>query len=527
MFWRYYLQHFTTMLDNGVIPDGIEDVLLLVEDYDQTTLDEARVQALRAINDFGLRVCLGFRFGASIGSAAEWADVDMWIEHADGLVRAWAINRELGQLGVGYEHEVDRRRFGFDCEGYQPPGQEATVEVMATVGVDEAAMRIIMQPLLTAVRTLGVMPMIHPAVESENLVIRLIFEASGGQGELWTETTFTHGRHIYADGPVAVAEERAELMELSAYLLSRYPQAQIRPVISDDAVRFWGRTDNVVASIARMAALPPWIIDSVRTDRSYIGTQGWIDGTYLSSLNDAAYAWGLGKYAEVPARNAIGGDIQLHTFSSTGSISVTPSRSVVRDDGLELVADDAYTWGLLVVQDNGNGTWSSYGVPELPTNTWTILVDITIPLVCPAFCPIVGATTATQWAWLCRYDEVAGQVVLDVAYPAAPNVTTLNVVTAQPGDSVRVLIGRNGTTEWRHGASKTVVGGFTGNATNVMRFGLAGPRQSPITTPYEQFVGLVLRKNPTMWDRFISDSEASWILADASRVFPFGWDYGV
>lgn len=522
MFFRYYANQIDTLLDQGSFAANVTDILTLTQNTADADLDYAQAQAMRCVLA-GKRAFLGFRLFPS--SSANWFSRTHWDTKADALVRAWYRNRAIASAGTGYDAEHERRRFGFDAEGYGGAGQ-VDDDLLAQLGKTVDDLREAMKSFTAAIRAVGVLPCVHPASEGDH-VVELIIEAANGQGELWNETSFSLLEQRLLYGPHGMSTAIRDHAAARALQLSSFPDCVIREVVSDSAMRRWGvNYDDDLSPVGNILSWlgphRPWIFDEERDDQAYIGTSAYANGTQLSSLNDCNYVYPIGKFGEPGAdfgdafstRYLVG---WRHIIATNVETAINVSTE--RREGGYVIPDlsPTYLYGLrsasqsspsdTIIPTSGSPTWTALGKFQLPSGT---LGNNYILFSC------VQNNAA---AWQVRYDESVNKVYLDVFTTV---VTSLEVMSSPARNTDIVpVVGRNGTT-WRHGSSTTVVANSNLiSAIGILHIGLG---RIPGTTTRAGAPLLLVKESVQVWTRAISGSEYTAIQsATVPGRFPYNY----
>ncbi len=493
MFWRLHASAAKTFLDNGAVTPGLTGITIVATYDDEASLLLAHEQALRA-EALGLDVVLGQMVMRASGGAAGWLSREHWQVRADYLESIHALRL--------WRHDP---RVSFDFEAYTPSTQPS-LAALAAWGATVDDLAAAMSPFLRVITRRRIVPFVYPVVLNDES-IPLVFAASGGVGEAWSEDGFdlltdrlTYGREGSAGSFLTAARAAIATQK-------RFPTVRVRQVLGDDAAKRWAQP--VINEVREnIGPLEPWLFDNERRDIAHLGSQAWYEGTTLSSLNGGlAHVWNPARYAGPHFEDLYGDKILTGYIAGPGGIEprLDERGADRRGAGYEFPAVPPYG-------ADAYGLRADLPAVMGPGLAWTLSTGFHLPSTPPpGVGAILGASQANRQSWELRW--VAGELHLLVNLPTGP--VSLCLGPAPLGQPVKVKLGRGDSGHaWRYGNNASTLAANPEHLSTLL-MNLGGDWQ---VWGWSSWPGLRWVEPLHIWGRWLTDPEYAHI---DSGVYPW------
>ena len=368
--------------------------------------------------------------------------------------------------------------------------------------------------------------------------------------EIWWETTFgiSEDKRKYPNTEFLLMMEKMRRNEIlfeeyfwQYYVtrLSRYPSEphydysnktsykfQHRHVVDDDIIRNWGvpmRED-----IRSLGTFRPWIFDKTRTTRDIDGqqvneydvngTQRYVNGTNIRSVNDVAHVWTFPPLgvSEVISVGTVSAE-KLVSFQANAHTAIPGS--VIEADAKGMRIKPLYYPVGQMRADNA-----------FPPGCKTWMIDLTfrLPELIVGNVPIISQAQYNFGIWQVYYHKGRNKFVLQISPDNPAKVVAFGIeLDVNPNTDIRMQIGRENDT-WLCAAQNYIaieenkivdpntitISRHTVSFSNEIvpkRLLIIGAGQTPVSFPsnktQEGCTGLLLKGQLAVWHRLPTDRE--------------------
>jgi hypothetical protein len=502
---RLYTGNATILINNLIATPSIQTNYFGAFDLQVmlATIDAPTIAAYTTVRDLaagiGIATYPGFRTHAS-GPFSDYVDRTYWQARAADV------------LAVAALRPARERRIGLDMENYGTGNAEPSAAALATAGYTVQQLRDAMDPFVVALNNVDALPCAYPAGVSGGEDLLYVAAFRGWDNiELWTELTFEIAE-AYRQGPnYAYVRSLASLTVSQSAIEQLFPGAVIRAVVGDDIFRRWGQV--LRTNQDALGGVRPWVFDVTRADQANWGTQGWVDGTNLKSVNDVQYLWPIQipeTHVNSPFCVGLGSPALAldQVAGNAGSLVVQPTQKPDLEGMRFLTPASPNTWA---------GLRAFGAMPASASLPWTIDLQFRIPSSLATSKPIVCNGQYNVGIWQVYYDNSANKLILQVR--AGTTTYTMDVLVSPARDTdLRIQIGRNGN-EWLHNVGRTNIGA-SASFTSVLLFAAGqDPATFPTNNTTTMMNGALLTGQIAIWHRYLSDPDLVLVRAGS---YPWG-----